>query len=285
MPAPTAASQATSEGGAHIGATVSLVGAGDIASCTSSGDEATALLLDVIPGTVVLLGDNAYDQGTLQEYTNCYDPSWGRAQGTHQTRAGESRLRDDERDRLLRVLRNGSRRSGERVLQLQPRGLAHCRSQLESGLHGHQLCHRITARPVAAGRPHGQPEAVYARLLASPRFNSGEKGNNTNVLPFWQVLFAANADIVLNGHEHMYERFAPQTPAGVANAARGIRQFTVGTGGDSHALIKTVQPNSEVRETDTFGVLQLTLKPTSYDWQFIPVAGSSFVDSGTGTCH
>jgi acid phosphatase type 7 len=91
--------------------------------------------------------------------------------------------------------------------------------------------------------------------------------------------------VVLNGHDHHYERFAPQSPSGTLDTAKGIREFVVGTGGASHYGIVNMQPNSEVRNTDTFGVLKLTLHPTSYDWNFVPEAGKTFTDSGTTSCH
>ena len=91
--------------------------------------------------------------------------------------------------------------------------------------------------------------------------------------------------MVLNGHDHHYERFAPQTPSGVPDSARGIREFVVGTGGAERYGIRTVQPNSQVRNADTFGVLKLTLHASSYDWKFVPEAGKSFTDSGTTSCH
>ena len=117
-----------------------------------------------------------------------------------------------------------------------------------------------------------------------PRFSSGPHGNNTSVAALFQALYDANADVVLNGHDHDYERFAPQSPSAVADSARGIREFVVGTGGRSHYVTGTPQPNSEVRNSTTFGVLRLTLHANSYDWAFQPAVGS-FTDSGTGTCH
>jgi hypothetical protein len=98
-------------------------------------------------------------------------------------------------------------------------------------------------------------------------------------------LYNAGAEIVLTGHNHQYERFAPQTPAGAADPARGIREFVVGTGGAAHYAFGAVKPNSQVRNSTTFGVLKLTLGAGSYSWKFLPVAGQSFTDSGTGTCH
>jgi hypothetical protein len=118
-----------------------------------------------------------------------------------------------------------------------------------------------------------------------PRFSSGEHGNDTGVKTIWQILYNAGADLVLNGHDHDYERFAPQDPNGVVDPLNGIREFVVGTGGKGLRPIKITIANSEVRNDNTFGVLKLTLHPTGYDWKFIPVAGKTFTDSGSGTCH
>jgi acid phosphatase type 7 len=106
------------------------------------------------------------------------------------------------------------------------------------------------------------------------------------VKPLWDVLYDANADVVINGHDHDYERFAPQTPDGKPDPARGIREFVVGTGGKNHRpFTELPRPNSEVRDATAFGVLKLTLKPKGYDWQFLPEEGKTFTDSGSGTCH
>ena len=118
-----------------------------------------------------------------------------------------------------------------------------------------------------------------------PLFSSGEHGNQIKMRPTWDALYAANADVVLSGHDHDYERFALQSPSGAADSARGIREFVVGTGGGSHYSIVSIRPNSQVRNSDTYGVLKLTLHPTSYDWEFVPEAGKTFTDSGTTSCH
>ncbi len=101
----------------------------------------------------------------------------------------------------------------------------------------------------------------------------------------YTLLYNNSVDVVLNGHDHIYERFAPQDYNGVANPTLGIREFIVGTGGANHTSIASVQPNSEVRNTDTFGALKLTLHSNSYDWNFMPVAGKTFTDSGSTACH
>jgi acid phosphatase type 7 len=117
-----------------------------------------------------------------------------------------------------------------------------------------------------------------------PLFSSGGRANN-NSKAFWQLLYDNNADLILSAHDHIYERFAPQTPTGTLDTTRGIREFIVGTGGANHTSIVSVAPNSEVRNADTFGVLELTLHPTSYDWNFVPEAGKTFTDSGSTACH
>jgi hypothetical protein len=103
--------------------------------------------------------------------------------------------------------------------------------------------------------------------------------------PTWDALYAANADVVLNGHDHDYERFTPQKPDGTLDRGRGIREFVVGTGGRELRPFGNIEPNSQVRNADTYGVLKLTLHPTGYDWRFVPVVGKSFTDSGSGECH
>jgi hypothetical protein len=117
-----------------------------------------------------------------------------------------------------------------------------------------------------------------------PRFSSGFHGNDRTVGPFWKLLYEAGADLVVNGHDHDYERFAPQTPDGVEDRERGIREFVVGTGGTKLRKFEEIVPNSELRAAVNFGVLKLTLHPSGYDWQFIPTSGD-FSDSGSAPCH
>lgn len=110
-------------------------------------------------------------------------------------------------------------------------------------------------------------------------------GNHPDLIALWDALYDNGADLVLSGHAHVYERFAPQTPWGNADPAHGIRQIVAGTGGGALYRFGPARPNSEVRNANCHGVLKLTLKPGSYDWRFIPVAGKSFRDSGSGSCH
>jgi hypothetical protein len=117
-----------------------------------------------------------------------------------------------------------------------------------------------------------------------PRFSSGEHGNDTDVAPFWQTLYDAGADVVINGHDHDYERFAPQDPNGHEDRARGIREFVVGTGGAALRTFPTTRANSELRVATTHGVIELVLHPTSYQWTFLPTTGD-LNDTGTAPCH
>jgi hypothetical protein len=117
-----------------------------------------------------------------------------------------------------------------------------------------------------------------------PRFSSGSHGNNTVVQPLWQALYDYGAELVLNGHDHDYERFAPQTPAGVLDNAKGIRQFVVGTGGKEQGVFSTIRANSALRSNSSYGALKLTLKASGYDWQFAPISGNTLADAGSASC-
>lgn len=117
-----------------------------------------------------------------------------------------------------------------------------------------------------------------------PLFSSGGRASQ-NSKSLFKLLYDYNADLVLTGHDHTYERFAPQTPDGVRDDARGIRSFVVGTGGSNHTSLASTFPNSEVRNADTYGILKLTLHASSYDWEFVPETGKTFTDKGTTLCH
>ncbi|MEW6474911.1 MAG: metallophosphoesterase [Actinomycetota bacterium] len=272
-----------------------LVGAGDIAQCGSSGPsaskaEATAKLLDAVPrdpSTVVYTtGDNVYNDGTASEFKNCYDPTWGR-----------------HKDRTRPVPGNHDYNTAGASGYFGYFGAA--AGQPGKGWYSYDLgaWHVVVLNSNCAtvggcGAGSAQERWLRADLAASPavctvamwhhpRFNSGRThGNNLEVAPLWNALYDHGADVILNGHVHVYERFAPQRPDAVADAAYGIRQFTVGTGGaPGYAFQNTPQPNSEVRRTGTDGVLKLTLRADGYDWDFLSVAGQTFGDSGSGACH
>jgi hypothetical protein len=270
--------------------TYTLVGAGDISWCGDlSGAEATAKLLDKIPGTVFAAGDLAYEKGTYQEFQNCYQPTWGRFKKRTMPAAGNHEY-------------NGSQASGYFRYWGKQAG------EPEKGYYSYDLgnWHIVVLNTNCAvkqlgGCGEGSPEEIWLRqdLAAYPNacilayghhamFSSGlsaKHARHEELRAFWQDLYAAHADLILAGHEHSYERFAPQDPSGQADPDHGIRQITVGTGGRSHTYLGFPQENSEVRNSDTFGVLKLTLAPGKFRWEFIPEAGKTFRDSGEGACH
>lgn len=282
LPAPTATNNATANGDPV------LVGAGDVASCDDlAGAKATAKLLDSIPGTVFVAGDLAYPDGTAEEFTNCYGPTWGRhksrtrpSPGNHEFHAGGATPYFDYFGAAA-----GDPKKGYYSYDLGA---------------WHVIVINSNCSELSGGCAKDSPEEQWLRQdLAQhpaictvaywhhPLFSSGLKhGNDPEVKPLWQDLYAANADLIVNGHDHDYERFAAQDPDGKLDTARGIREFVVGSGGkNSHRSFGKPQPNSEIRNGDTFGVLKLTLHAKSYDWEFVPEEGKTFKDSGSGICH
>lgn len=261
-----------------------LVGAGDIARCPTTGAEATAKLLDVIPGTVFTTGDNAYESGTATEFQDCYDPTWGRHKARTRPTPGNHEYYTAGASGYFGYFGTaaGDPSEGYYSYNLGDWHIVSLNSMCENVGGCDATSPMVTWLEQDLS---SNPKACTVAYFHHPLFSSGEHGNNTKMRPTWDALYAANADVVLNGHDHNYERFAPQSPSGAADSTRGIREFVVGMGGGSHYGIVNVQPNSEVRNTDTYGVLKLTLHPTSYDWEFVPEAGKTFTDSGTTACH
>lgn len=258
-----------------------LVGAGDIADCGSSGDDATAALLDAIAGTVFTAGDNAYGDGTASEFVECYDPTWGRHKARTRPSPGNH---DYDTDGAAAYYAYFGTRAG-------PEG----RGYYSYDLGDWHIISLNSNIDMHAGSPEEQwlradLSATTKRCVLAywhhPRFSSSSAhGNQEQTQPLWQALYDHAAEIVIAGHDHTYERFAPQTPAGAADPDRGIRQFVVGTGGKDHYDFGPPLPNSEARDNTSYGVLKITLYPGSYSWAFIPAAGGAFRDSGSGTCH
>src|SRR5215212_8435220 len=263
-----------------------LVGAGDIASCQSSGDEATAKLLANMPSaTVFTLGDNAYEDGTASEFANCYDPSWGRFKARTMPTVGNHEYQTFGASGYYNYFgaAAGAADKGYYSYDLGGWHVISLNSMCENvgGCGASSPMVTWLKADLAAN-----PKACTAAYFHHPLFNSGsEHGNDPKMRPSWDALYAAGTEVVLNGHEHVYERFAPQTPGGSADASQGIREFVVGTGGKSHFPFGTIQPNSQVRNSDTNGVLKLTLHSGSYEWEFVPEKGKTFTDSGTDQCH
>ncbi|HXV85059.1 MAG TPA: metallophosphoesterase [Gemmatimonadales bacterium] len=258
-----------------------LVGAGDIASCSYHHDTATAALLDRISGTVFTVGDNAYPDGSATNYAQCYEPTWGRHRSRTRPVPGGHDYNTPEAGAYFDYFGDAA----------GPRGRGYYSYDVGTwhviALNSH----------LAVGPESEQGQWLRADLLAdsgrctiaywhSPRFSSGSRhGSLDRMQLIWDVLYEFGVEIVMNGDEHHYERFAPQTPTGVADPDFGIRQFVVGTGGRSDYPFGDPIANSQVRATGTPGVLVLTLLADGYEWRFVPAAGHAFTDAGSGSCH
>lgn len=264
------------------GTTNVLVGAGDIADCGSNGDEATAALLDGIDGTVFTAGDNAYEDGSAANFSQCYAGSWGRHKARTRPSPGNHDYRTSGAADYYAYFgaRSGDAGKGYYSYDLGDWHIISLNSNISMSAGSAQ---EAWLRADLAASPLTCTLAYWHH----PRFSSGtQHGSESAAEPLWQALYDAGAEVVVSGHEHNYERFAPQQPDGTADGATGIREFVVGTGGTGHYNdLGTQLPNSELFNGTTFGVLKLTLAPGTYSWNFVPVAGETFTDSGSGSCH
>ena len=283
---------------------VTLVAAGDIACDPASGSfnggngtsssckqKATSdLIAAAHPDAVLTLGDNQYDAGVFDKFMTSYDLSWGKFKALTYPAIGNH---------------EGQQTGSGRGYCQYFGSAAHCNasgSQDGAAYYSYNLgaWHVVALNSnctVAGGC--GVSSAQYKWLVADlaanptkctlaywhhPRFSSGEHGNNSSMSALWQALYDARAEVVLSGHDHDYERFAPQDASGHADT-RGLRQFVVGTGGKTHYGVNRPIANSEVNNDTTYGVLELTLNANSYDWRFAPEPGKSFSDAGSADCH
>jgi hypothetical protein len=262
-----------------------LIGAGDICVTSIIGNAgATAKLIEALPTAgVFTLGDNSNETGTASQYTSCYAKTWGAFLNRTRATIGNH---DCLTSGCVPYYAYFGAAAG-------PAGQGYYSYDLANNWHVIVLNSQGTE---VGGTGAGSPQETWLRadLAANPGkhiiamwhipvFTSGLL-SRTAYTVWWQDLYAAHADLILDGHDHLYERFALQSPVGKADPA-GIREFIVGTGGASPDPFGTTAANSQVRNTGTFGVLQLTLHAHSYDWQFIPIAGSTFTDSGAQATH
>jgi acid phosphatase type 7 len=258
---------------------VVLYAVGDIASCSVSTDEQVARLLRGRRGRIALLGDAVYDSGTREEYRRCFAPAWGPmgrrlrpAPGNHDYKtpgaAGYFAYFGDRAGASGRGWYRYDLGAHWRVIVLnsQCEAVGGCGRDSRQG--------RWLRRALAgAGDRH---VLAYWHV---PLFSTGKHGPNAAVRPLWEQLHAAGAAIVLNGHDHVYERFAPQDPAGRPDPS-GPRQFTVGTGGFTlYDFRGPPARTTQARDNTSFGVLRLRLQPDGYRWRFIPATGD-FTDRG-----
>jgi hypothetical protein len=261
-----------------------LVGAGDIGDCSRDDDSQTAALLDGIEGTVFTAGDNAYEDGTPEQFATCYDETWGRHLDRTRPAPGNHDWHDDLGGYFGYFGDRGRGPDGSSwysydlgswhviMLDSECTDAGGCEPDSDQG------------RWLAADLEASSGTACTVAIWHKPRFSSGMHGNDPSVGPLWTALYASGVDLVVNGHDHDYERFAPQTPDGQANLERGIRQFVAGTGGTNLRRFHEIRAHSEFRDAESHGVLKLTLRPTDYDWEFIAVGGD-VVDRGTDECH
>lgn len=258
-----------------------LVGAGDIATCGRPGGEATASVLDTVAGTVFTAGDNVYENGTPVEFRDCYDPSWGRHRSRTRPALGEHEYGTPEAEGYFEYFGSAAGTAGQGWYSFS------------------QVSWHVVVLNSIVGNFEGSPQLVWlADDLASstaectlaiwhnPRFSSSQNGSDPNQATLWNTAYRGGVDVVINGHAHQYERFAPQDTTGALDLAFGIRQFVVGTGGRAlNSFASTPANNSEVQDRSTFGVFKLRLLVGGYTWEFIPVTPGGFRDTGTGTCH
>jgi hypothetical protein len=252
----------------------------------------SGLLVNTGLTAVLPLGDNQYEFGQLIHYNPAYGTTWGRVKSISHPVPGnhEYLLNHDAKgyyDYFNGVgVQDG--RAGDRAKGYYSYNLGKWHLIALNGECSYVPCGSGSAQVqwlVEDLRTH--TNTTYPCTLAywhEPRFSSGGTQGNTAYTTFWQTLADAKADIVLNGHDHIYERFARMDRNGTANT-NGMREFVVGTGGKSFGPIAAVRPNSQVRKANIFGVLKLTLHSTSYAWQFASVPGQSFTDSGSNNCH
>jgi 3',5'-cyclic AMP phosphodiesterase CpdA len=258
---------------------VVFVGAGDIANCDLiGGAQATATLLDGIAGTVFTLGDHAYQEGTDNEFRRCYEPTWGRHKARTRPTPGNHDYRTN-RGRPYFQYFGAAAGADDRGYYSFDLGSWHIIS-LNSSLPRTVPAQIKWLREDLAAHP---VDCVLA-YWHIPLFSSGPHTPEPTMREIWSILYKAGADVVLNGHDHIYERFAPQDDKGKLDAEHGVRQFIAGTGGGGVYKMGKVAPNSEVRDNTTYGVLKLTLSPGKYAWEFVPIPGGRFKDAGAASC-
>ena len=285
-----------------------VMAAGDI-SCGSASrsncrQRATAdVVLAAHPDAVLLLGDDQYECGLLKDYQAFFDPTWGRFKSLIRPAPGNHEYTTSKHpDNACYNLPTGApgyyTYFGKAASPLDSNCTVDCRGYYSYDLgNWHMVALNSNCTRIGNCRA-GDPQVVWLQqdlaahpnqcILAywhHPRFSSGEHGDQLFMATIYETLYKAGADIVLAGHDHDYERFAPLDPSGNVDNPRGIRNFVVGTGGRNHYGLNQPQTGSQVRDSKTFGALRLTLSTGHYSWKFMPIAGSTFTDSGSGTCH
>jgi hypothetical protein len=238
-------------------------------------------------GPIFSLGDNSNDTGTASDYTNCFDPTWGRLKDRINPAMGNhDQISDPQGAPYFAYFGNAAHpdQSGHYSMDLGAWHIVILNSDCAVGGQG---CGDTSAQTNWLRNDLAlHPNLCTLAIFHTPYFTSGSQSAYTAMLSFWNVLYQNDVDVILNGHNHLYERFSPQDPSGNADLTNGIREFVVGTGGASvDSTTKAALPNEEVRNWSAFGYLKLSLWPDRYDWQFVPQPGKTFTDSGTTNCH
>ncbi|HVF79944.1 MAG TPA: metallophosphoesterase [Solirubrobacteraceae bacterium] len=265
-----------------------IAAAGDIACPGNCGQDETAdLITDVIkPDAVLGLGDYQYDTGTLQRFESYYTPYWGRFRNRTYAINGGSHDFYGTGDYLTYF-------NAEGPVQLKPEGSysfdigAWHVIALNSYCFERDSCDENTWTQWLREDLRANSKRCTLAYFHQPYWTTrSNHDRNKNTQPWIRLLYEADADVILQAHNHVYERFAPQDPDDRRDDARGLEAFTVGSGGRSHYdFIGAPAPNSLVRNADTNGVLKLVLHPGSYDYAFVPEPGAGFEDAGSRRCH
>jgi hypothetical protein len=251
---------------------------------TACQEKATSeLLLKMDPKAVLAVGDLVYPKGESKGFAQSFDATWGRLKAVLHPAVGNHEYYTEGAKPYFDYFGSAAGERGKGWYSFDVGGWhfislnSNC-DRVDCTEKGEQV--RWLKQDLAA---HAKTRCTLA-FFHHPLFSSGIHGGTAGVKPFWDALYAQGADVVLSGHDHHYERFAPQRPDATPDAQRGLRELIVGTGGKSHYAAPNEAPNSEVRRADAFGVLKLTLYPTRYHFEFISTDGS-FHDEGDGTCH
>jgi phage baseplate assembly protein gpV len=259
-----------------------FIGAGDIAGCNSTyKDEATAAIIAQYPAaTVYTVGDNAYPDGAATDYSQCYAPSWGKFKNRTHPAPGNHDYHQAGAAPYFGYFGANAGPTGRGYYSYDVGSwhIVSLNSEIDVSATGSQA---TWLKQDLAAHPNACTLAYWHR----PLFTSGSlHAGATAMASLFGILYDAGAEIVLSGHNHQYERYAPQKATGTRDDARGIREFVAGSGGAELYDFGPATSNSEARYKG-FGVLKLTLRATSYAWEFLPIAGTSFTDAGSGACH
>lgn len=260
------------------GRTAIMLGVGDIGMCNQPGVAHTARLVAGLEGRLLLAGDLAYFQGSAANFRDCFNPEWGRFRDRWHPTPGNHEYESAGAGPYFDYFGEAAGSGGTGYYGFMA---------------GDWLILMLNSN-IPAGRGSAQWEFARQALEAQgtpctmavwhhPIFSSGPNGNNTNMRDMWSLLEASRAEVVLNGHDHLYERFARQLANSTADPANGIRQFTAGTGGAELYDFVRAAPNSEARIMK-YGVVRFTLRPALVEWAFLGIDGS-VNDSGLDTCR